>query len=179
MKSSFVQLGIAFVICIVTLIGYGFWYNLISAKSATVTTLQKQIDAKTTIMNNLTTTQAALAEVEKDEAVVQSYFVPETGAATFFDNLQALGRSLGTTLKVLSASTNTATSPATLTLAVSITGTFDAVMRTVGAVEYAPYDLSISNLSIGHDGKNNWHADMGVLVGSTAASAVTASTTKP
>ena len=35
-----------------------------------------------------------------------------------------------------------------LNLSVSITGTFDAVSKTVGAIEYQPYNTSLTSLSL-------------------------------
>jgi hypothetical protein len=68
------------------------------------------------------------------------------------------------------AASHTAAHPS-LELTLTVTGTFDAVMRTVGAIEYAPYDLSITGLDLGQTDKNAWHADVTLLVGSAAASA--------
>jgi hypothetical protein len=39
-------------------------------------------------------------------------------------------------------------------------------MRTIGIIEYAPYDLLLSDLSVGQDDENEWHADLKILVGS-------------
>ncbi|OIO50728.1 hypothetical protein CO131_00025 [Candidatus Kaiserbacteria bacterium CG_4_9_14_3_um_filter_50_16] len=170
MKSSFFHLVFAIVVCVVILIGYGVWHAAIAKEGAAVTTLQSQIDAKTEAINRMSTTQTVLADITGDEAVVQSYFVSETGVVAFINDLEDRGRLLGTVVNVLSVSTGVVPAQPTLVFALTINGTFDAVMRTVGAIEYAPYDISISTLSVGQDGKNNWHADLKLSVGSSVAS---------
>lgn len=173
MKSPFVHLIFALLVCVSALIGYGVWYSALSAKSATVAALQSQIDAKTAAVSRMATARAAFAEIAGDEAVVHGYFVPETGVVAFIDRLEERGRSLGATVSVLSVSTSGTPKLPTLTLALSVKGTFDAVMRTVGAIEYAPYDISVSSLAAGQDAKDSWHADLTVLVGSVSASSAT------
>lgn len=170
MKSTLIQLILALVVCAAALVGYWVWYGAVTAKSTTVAMLQSQIDTKTKVVNRTATTRSALADIAGDEAAVQNYFISETGVVAFIDGLEALGRVNGATaVNVLSVSVGGASAQPTFTFALSIKGTFDAVMRTVGAIEYAPYAISISSLSVGQDAKNNWHADLTFFVGANAA----------
>lgn len=179
MKSPFLHLIIWLSVCAATFVGYGFWYAAVANKSMAVADLQNQINMKTETSIRVAAARTALAEIAGDESVVQSYFVPETGVVSFIDDLQARAHAQTAVMKVLSVSTGGGTakqSNLTLLLAININGTFDAVMRTVGAVEYAPYDLSISGLSLGEDGKNTWHADLELVVGSVPTTAEATST---
>lgn len=169
MKSSLSQLVVVSIICAVTLIGYGIWYAAVSGKSAKVAELQNSITAKTETVNRIAATRATLASISGDEAVVQGYFVPEASVVAFIDSLQAHGRLLGTTVSVLSVSTVGTTVAPALALSLTVRGTFDAVLRTVGTIEHAPYALSVSALDVTQDGKGSWHADLKLLVGSRAA----------
>ncbi|MFA6414711.1 MAG: hypothetical protein WC217_03820 [Candidatus Paceibacterota bacterium] len=168
MKSPFLHLVLALVVCIAALTGYGFWYSMIANKSVAVTKLQSKIDAKTLAVSRMATTRAALTEIASDEAVVQNYFVPETGVVSFIDGLEERGRALGSTVEVLSVSSENTSARPTLDFNLSVKGTFDAVMRTVGAIEQAPYDISVAALTVGQDVKDSWHADLKLLVGSTS-----------
>jgi hypothetical protein len=170
MKSPFSQIIIVGILCTATFAAYGMGYALISAKSAAVADVQSKIDAKTETMNRIAATRATLASITNDEASVQSYFVPEADVVTFIDSLQAHGRVLKAVVDVTSvAKSGTSVQPA-LALALTIQGTFDAMMRTVGSIEYAPYALSISSLDVTQDAKDSWHADLKLLVGSRTAS---------
>lgn len=179
MKSPFSHISIAVVICIFAIVGYGMWYAVISAKSAAVAALQNQIDTKTETVNRVAAARTTLANVASDEAVVQSYFVPEASVVSFIDVLETNGKTLGTTVSVLSVGTSGTPAKPSLELALSAKGTFNDVMRTVGAIEYAPYDLSISSLTVTQDDKNSWHADLKVLVGSVPAAKSTTTTLVP
>lgn len=172
MKSAFIHLILAFVICAAALVSYGILYRAVATASVAVTALQSQIDAKTKVVSRMAATRAAFADIAGDEAAVQQYFISETGVVAFIDDLEALGRVNGAaTTKVLSVSADDASAQPTFTFALSIMGTFGAVMRTVGAIEYAPYAISISSLSVGQNAKNDWHADLTFIVGSNATSA--------
>ncbi|MCR4333469.1 MAG: hypothetical protein NUV60_00385 [Patescibacteria group bacterium] len=177
MKSSFSHLIGALMVCIIVSIGYGMWYVAISEKSMAVEKLQNVIDTKTETVSRIATTRATLAGVANDETVVQGYFVPETKVVTFIDSLETHGKTQGAIVKVLSVSTTGTTAQPTLSLSLVISGTFDAVMRTVGTIEYAPYALSISTLSVLRDAKDSWHADLKVLVGSLSAIRAESATT--
>jgi hypothetical protein len=166
MKTPLLHLAIAAVVCLLALAGYGVSYVMIASERAAVTSLENQIDKKNADVNRANAARVVLSEIAGDEAVIQGYFVPETGVVAFIDELQSRGRRQGATITVLSvASEGTAEKPL-LALTLTITGGFDAVMRTVGAIEYAPYDISIRTLSVGEQAAKNWHADLTLSVGS-------------
>ena len=170
------MLLLRFTLCVVTLIGYGFWYAVVASKSAAVASIQNQIDTKTESAARVASARTALAEIVGDESAVRSYFVPETEIVSFIDDLVARGRTLSAMVKILSVSADNSHNQSTLSFSLTVKGTFDAVMRTVGMIEYAPYNLSIAKLSVGKDGKDIWHADIELLVGSVPASPVATST---
>lgn len=156
---------------------YGVWYNVVSNKSQQVADLQAQIDDANKNVNRIASARAALAEIANDEVNVQSYFVPEAGVVTFINNLEQLGSAQKAAVKVLSVSTSGSTTQPTLLLTLSVTGTFDSVMRTVGAVEYAPYDLSITRLAVAQVDKDSWQASLSLTVGSAPAAATSTART--
>lgn len=169
MKSPLLHLLIWIGICAAALTGQGFWYAIIANKSAAVADLQNQIDTKIKTAERIASARSALAEISGDESTVQSHFVPETGVVSFIDDLETRAKEQSAAMKVLSVSVGGTDTRPTLVLSFTIDGTFDAVMRTVGAIEYAPYDLFISKLSFGKDEKGVWHANAELIVGSVAA----------
>ena len=176
MKSSLAHLLIASAVCVVTILCYGFWYATVGAKSAAVAQLESQISTKTETAGRIASARASLAGAADNEADIQGYFVPETGVVAFINNLEAQGRTQNASVSVLSVSTSVVDAQPTLTFSLTIRGAFDAVMRTIGVIEYLPYDLSVSTLSITRDGqdeKNSWRADLTLLVGSVKADVTT------
>ena len=170
---SFSRLFVALAACGITIIGYGFWYAAIEAKSAAVAELKNEVTTKNENAGRIASARASLAELAGSEEIIQGYFVPETGVVAFINNLEARGRKQGAVVSVLSVSTSATEKSPTLVFSLTISGSFDAVMRTVGVIEYAPYDLSVSALSITHDGEKSWRADLTIRVGSASASVAT------
>lgn len=184
MKSPLTQLILATLLCGAALVGYGIWYSLIQAKSAHVGALEQQIESNADAVTRVAAARASLAEISSDEASIQSYFISDNDVATFSDALEANYHAPGATVKVLSVSKNGSGSTATLTFMVSVDGTFDTVMRTIGIIEYAPYAASLSNISValGDKSKGGWHADVTLIVSSvptTASTTPAAASTTP
>ena len=172
MRPALVHLTLASILCVASIGGFAAWYVVISAKSAAVVDLEQQIVSRTDIANRIASARASVAEIAGDEASIQGYFVSNDQVASFINGLEALGKRVGAAVTVLSVSPGTAAVRPTLALSLSVTGTFEAVMRAIGAIEYAPYDLSIPMLSISQEGKG-WRADFGILVGSVSTKAAT------
>ena len=173
MKYSLAQGISALIVSIAALIGYGVCYNLVIAKSAEVASLENEITQKSGDASRIAAAQVALAEISGDEAAVQNYFVSQAAIVGFNDGLEALGRTFGSNVTILSESAGATSVQPIFTFALTIKGTFDAVMRTVGAIEYSPYDLTISTLGIGQDGAASWHANMNLVVGAVSGTAAT------
>ena len=169
MKNHHLHLVVALLILAAALGGYGISYAAISAKSVAVADLQEQIDAKAMIANRVSSARTTLAATAVDEAAILGYFVPENGIAAFIDGLEARGKAQGTSVDVLSVSANAGKAQHAFLLELTVTGPFDAVMRTVGSIEYAPYDISVTQLSLSRQSSGDWQADMNLSAGSIAA----------
>ncbi len=179
MKSSFLYLMVWLIVCGATFVGYGMWYLTIAEASSTVAHLQQQIDTKTRASDRVALARATFAEIADDEAAVQSHFVPETGVVTFINALETIAYGQKAKMKVLSVSTGEGAKQPTLLFSLTVSGTFDAVMRTIGAIEYAPYDLSVTKLSVTQGEKNFWRADLDIVVGSVPLSVATSTPVAP
>lgn len=175
MKSPLTHLLLAIVVGVATCAAYGFWYVMVSQKSADVAALDQKIVAANEDIKRVAAANTALAEISGDETKVQSYFVSDTGMGSpvkdFVNALQALGDAEKSQVNVLLITPGTSSAQPSLVLNLSIQGTFDAVMRTLGAIEYAPYDLTISNVTIQKNDKNSWQTTLTIVVGSSPASA--------
>jgi hypothetical protein len=176
MRVSLIHLIVASLVALALMSGYVLWYRAVSQKSTDVTSLQNQIEAKNDAAARITSTQNTFAEIIGDENLLEHYFVSETGVVTFIDDLEEKGRKLGTDVKVLSVNTGGSTAQPVLLFSLSVRGSFGAVMRTIGAIEYAPYDLVINKFVLGQEEKSDWNAQLTITVGSVSK---TATSTKP
>jgi hypothetical protein len=178
MKSPFFHLMIWLLICAGALAAYGFWYSVITEKNGEVASLRDQIAAKTQSSVRATVARNTLADIQGEEKLMRRYFVAETEIVSLIDDLQSRAHAQSATMKVLSVSTKGTEKQGDLALVLSanIDGAFDALMRTVGAIEYAPYDVSISKFAMHKDAKLPWHADLELVVGSVVDAGVKAPT---
>ena len=178
MRSPLIHFLTALAVGIAVSAGYIVWYGMVSEKSRQVAELESQIIDANKNVSRIALARAALAEIANDEESVRGYFVSEAGVVAFINSLEQLGLSQKAAVSVLSVSTGGSPSAPTLLFTLAINGTFDAVMRTVGAIEYAPYDLSISKLGVSQGDKDGWHADVSLIVGSAPVATTTVSRTK-
>ena len=165
MKSSTTHFFVMLAVLAGALTSYGLWYQAVSSMSARAADLQDQIDTNTQSLARIAAARAALTEISGDEAAVQSYFVPDTGVVGFIDDLQARGHMLGSSVVISSVSAGSTGTHSALRVALTVHGAFDAVLRTIGSIEYAPYDLSVVSLTVSQDGKNSWYGEMTITVG--------------
>ena len=179
MKSSFVTFTAALVTGVVALAGYGVWYRAVAAKSAAAADLENQIATTIQTAKRLSAARAALAQITNDETSVRNYFVPQTEVVAFINDLEARGHAQKATVNVASVSTGGTIAQPMLELALTVSGSFDAVMRTIGTIEYAPYALSIKQFSFRQDAENNWYADLKVSVGSVPPTSAPAAPRPP
>jgi hypothetical protein len=171
MKSSFIHMIIWVSICLLSIISYALWYSVIVNTSAAVAELQNQIDTKTETATRISAARTILSEIAGDELMVQRYFVPETGVVSFINDLEKRAHAQSSAMSVLSVSVDDSTRQKSLVLSLLVSGSFDDVMRTVGAIEYAPYDLSILKISLVKNEKKVWGANLDLIVGSVPDSA--------
>jgi len=147
-SSAKTQLAFAALLFIASLAAYGSWYAIVSARSAEAAQLATDIQTKDQDASKLQAAKAALASLEGDEAAIGAHFVSTADVVPFLEGLQAEGSKLGTTVSIASVSADTDATRPTLALSLQINGSFSAVLRTLGAVEYAPYFVSVSDLSL-------------------------------
>lgn len=167
MKSPATTFLIRAALALVALGGYWFWYQAVVVRSAEVITLEQQVALREESASRAAAVQAVLADIENEEAVVRAYFVSEDKVAAFVDDLEARGREQGAVVEITSVAVAPVTEHAALAIALSVSGTFDQVARTLGSIEYAPYDLVVTATTLSRDVKGRWRAEVKLLVGST------------
>jgi len=175
MKSSRTHFVLMLVLAVVTTTSYVFWYMEVSHKSDQVISLESKIRAAANAMNRISSSRVMFAEIAEDEVKLQSYSVSESGVVAFINDLESRGAPGHATVEVSSVSKGGTAARPTLSLVVTIEGTFTAVMTTLGSIEYAPYMISVSAFSLSKnstkdtkDGKDYWRADVNLVVATLA-----------
>ncbi|MDB5190432.1 MAG: hypothetical protein JWN49_758 [Parcubacteria group bacterium] len=136
------------VVLIIAFSAYGIWYTTVSRKSAQAASLSAEIETKHQDSERIKAAKDELQKISSDESRVNGYFVSTNDVVPFLETLQSTGKNLGSDVQVVSVSADPGKPHAHLNLSLSITGSFDSVVRTLGALEYSPYDASLQSLTL-------------------------------
>jgi hypothetical protein len=124
------------------------WYGTITNESAQATQIAGEIKAKTDDTARAAAAKVELAALSTDQSSLQQYFVSTSNVVPFLEQLQSAGSYLGSKVQIASVSATPGTPYGQLSLSLSIAGSFNSVMRTLGSIEYGSYDTEISSLSL-------------------------------
>ncbi len=147
-KNPLTRLGVLLLLCLVAGGVYVFLYRTVADVSGELATLEKEVQQKTTDADRISAAKNTLRTLDVDEASVASYLVLSSDIVPFLERLELIGEELGSDVSVVSVAKEKDGSRERLVLSLKITGAFESVMRTVGAIEHAPYDISTSQLSV-------------------------------
>lgn len=146
--SSFYSLGVAVVLLLISGALYGGIFFLFGREQGVTNILNQQIATKKTEIARAQQAQTALATLSGDEATIKGYSLSRDQIVGILESLQSTGSVVGATVQVLSVGDDKAAVHPRITVSLLINGTFDAVMKTIGTLENAPYDSSLSNLTL-------------------------------
>lgn len=159
---STISCVVAVLVALALTLGYTFWFSEVVRMQDQVSALASQIVTKTREYVHASENRTALQEVVEHETEVNAHFAPTSAIVTFLESIEQLGRAYGTTVTVVSV-TGSATD-GKLTLALSVSGTFDAVMRTLGFIEHGQFASATKSLTLETTENNDWTAALTVVV---------------
>jgi len=127
---------------------YAVAYGAVGVMSQKAASLDTQIRTVSEDALRAGKARETLASLSMDEASVHAYLIRQEEIVPFLGRLEALASSLGSSLQVVSVSADTAGPRGKILISVKITGSFESVVRTLGAIEYGPYDSAIANVTL-------------------------------
>ncbi|MFA6515135.1 MAG: hypothetical protein WCT42_02630 [Candidatus Paceibacterota bacterium] len=137
-------------VTILTVFLFVFFLKIIKNKdqhiSVVLTTLQKKIGEK----ENAAKFAEKVTEIKSLQDSVNSLFVDPNKIDTFVDYLEEIGSNLGSKVIVQGIEMPPKTKNI-IAIKISITGTFQEVMRTVSFVENIPYQVNITQVYLNKD----------------------------
>ncbi|HYE22886.1 MAG TPA: hypothetical protein VEA92_00325 [Candidatus Paceibacterota bacterium] len=143
------QLSIAALFLIASVAAYVFSYLHVEGIGSRIVSAETEAQQKNAELMNIHEAQSALSVLTESEARIKGYFVPATAAVSFLESVGTAGDAFGADVSVVSVNEDTAETGRTmLSLALQVRGSFEAVMRTVGTLEFAPYDITLTNISL-------------------------------
>lgn len=166
MNKPLIHLVVAFLILVGVAAAYAFWYLHITALRGEVAVLAAEATAAEANAGEIAAARQTLSTLAVDEEFFGSYFVSTSTLVSYLESVEATGRSLGTEADIVSVTPGGKGDPR-IVVAFKAVGSFAAVMRTVGAIEYGPYDAHITSITIdtnaGSEGA--WAATGSISVG--------------
>lgn len=159
MTKSLTHLIAACVFLALSLAAFSVWYMTVENARAAVGKATEDIALKTTEAKRIQDARGALTALSHNEERIKGYFVAKEEIGSFLETISATGDSLGSDVEIVSVNEEPAgEGRARVSVALSVTGSFDAVMRTIGALEYGPYDVLVKNLSLNSEEESGWNA---------------------
>lgn len=174
MKNPLIHLIIGAMLLLLAIGAYGVWFVVVDTENAKSLALAQEIQTKSQDASRVAEAKAALAALTTNESAISEHFISANDVVPFLGSLGSTGKALGSNVDVVSVGADPAAAgQGHLSLSVRITGTFDSVLRTLGAFEYAPYDITLTNLSFDTAGKSEWSAAASFSVGTGSAASTT------
>lgn len=144
-KLSLIHFGFSLLMLVVVGVCYFFWYGMVTDMRTEVAEIAANAEAATVAAGDIAAARSALSKLAEDEQFFGSYFVSTTTVVAYLEKLEDTGSDLGALVEVVSVNPE-----GTNRLAVSFRaeGAFSSVMRTLGAIEFGPYDAVMRNMTI-------------------------------
>ncbi|MBU6323483.1 MAG: hypothetical protein KGI41_02060 [Patescibacteria group bacterium] len=147
-RTELIRIGLASIALIAAVVAYGMWYGTVMNASAEAGSLVSTITVDGARAARVAAAKTALASLASDESAVSRYFVSNATLVPFLESLQSYGTQLGAKMTINSVSSDTQAARPQLVVVGTAVGPFDAVMRVIGAIEYAPYYVTVDQLSL-------------------------------
>lgn len=148
MKPIYIQLGGSIFLLVVVVGAFSMWYSLVQTQSARAVELAQQVKDKSQATTRVAQAREQLTRLAPEEAAINQYFVSPGDIVPFLEQYSLVGKYLGSQVDVVSVSASPGSPYGTLSLALKVSGPFESVMRTIGLIEYGPYDITTTSLSL-------------------------------
>ena len=174
-RTPYIHLIVVSLFLAVAVGAYVLWYGHVRGLSAQAAELSAQLQTLGDAGGRASSVRREVEEVTRQEAEVYRRFVGGDTIVTYLEAVEATGNGLGADVTVVSVANAPARAghPAELQMALRIAGSFDAVMRTLGAIEYQAYDTTLANVALDTPTGENWTAAATFLVGTPPAATST------
>jgi hypothetical protein len=173
MNRPIVVLGISIAVLIAAGIGYALWYRVVAAASDRDAQIAAAIQSGSDASARAAAAERALDQLGPAAAALNARFVGVNDIVPFLEKLQEAGSGVGADVEVGSVAENDSPRPH-LELAMTVTGSFDAVMRTLGLIENGPYDITTTGASLvagsSDSGAAIWTATASLSIGTKPGS---------
>ncbi len=146
-RTPLIQLIVALLILVVSIGLVSVSTLMVQKTTVKATELSAEIEAKRAEATRVEQASKALPALLSAEESIKTYFVRPDDIVPFLGQLEKQGGAQGAVVQVLSVDSNASGADKRISLSLKITGTYDAVLRTIGTIEYGPYDIVLTNVT--------------------------------
>lgn len=147
-RASLIHVISALLVTVIVAGMYVAWFLMFRAASERSMELSAEIAHIESEDAVIASTKGIAASLDEDEALLASYFVSGDDIVGFLETLEQSGDQLGSLVEVVSVTSGTGGDAGRVILALRIQGSFSAVMRTLGSLEYGPHDMRVQTLTL-------------------------------
>ncbi len=154
MKSARIHIVIAALLLIALIAAYVGAYLLISGKTTEVRSLAEELAVKERAGAKNAAARDEAATLAESEAYVAGALLATGDAVAFLERLERTGKAYGATVSVASVD-DSAKGSGMISVALSISGSFDAVMHTLSAIEHEKPATAVKSVTFS-SGDGGW-----------------------
>jgi len=158
----------ALTVCCAVFVGYWFWQGVVSDKIIALTDIEHQVNIRKQATSRSISGRTILEELADKESMIREYFIAENTTVPFIEDLEKNSSTQGASVSVVSVAKGGTNERPVFIFNLRIKGTFNAVVRTIGIIEYGAYDSRVPSLALAKDAEDAWHADLRLEVGAKA-----------
>lgn len=165
MKPVYMHLIIAGVFVALAIAAHVFWFLRIEALGVEADQLLAQRAETERAASRINDAKNALGTLVESEERIKNYFIPESDVVPFLEEIGNTGEGLGSRVEVVGVTADPGEGGrGRMTLSLRIVGGFGSVMRTIGALEFGPFDSRLVSVSL-DGGADGWTASAIYSVG--------------
>ncbi len=127
---------------------YGAESYLLDSTVKNSTALQQGNDEKRAEVAKNNALKSASDTLDASEQEIASHFLKKDGVVSFLGSLEQSGKPVGAQVSVVSVSADNNVQHPRASVTLLVSGTFDAVMKTIGMLENSSYDSVVTNLKL-------------------------------
>lgn len=162
MNRLVVTTALSVAIALLCAAGYAVWLSRVNALTGEAEALAATIASEGQRHAKTLGARDALSELAEDEAFVAGMLVPEDGVVPFLETLEGLGTPFGARTSVVAVGNPDAAGR--ILVSVSVTGSFDAVVRAIGRIEHGPFASVTRELALDRSDEGLWTAALTLSV---------------
>lgn len=156
MNSARLHLILAALFALIVIGGYVAWYLAVQGASDTATSFASDLATKEAVHSHAQASRDEELGLADKQAFTTTHLLNPAEAVSFLEHLEATGRPLGAKVMVVSVD-DSQKANGSIDIALSVSGTFDAVMRTLGVIEHEVPATTAKTMTLSGSG-GSWSA---------------------